>query len=83
VNTDNDYWKWKKATKKFKNDKFQVYPVESNVYIQSFSDYFNATRNGETSMLMSKKGLVGAKIDLNKQSIEEIKTIVRQELSRK
>ncbi len=83
VNTDNDYWKWKKAVKKFKSDKFQVYPVESNTYIQSFSDYFNAARNGETSMLMSKKGLVGAKIELNKQSVEEIKTVIRQELSRK
>ncbi|MEY4903205.1 MAG: hypothetical protein RLZZ292_1020, partial [Bacteroidota bacterium] len=83
INTDTDYLKWRKATKKFRRDPNQVFINEANTYSKSFIEYFDAKKQETSGLLIDKKGNLVSKFDLTKLSMPEITEKVKKALTEK
>ncbi len=83
INTDTDYLKWRKATRKFRRDPNQVFINENNTYSKSFIEYFDAQKQETNGLLVDKKGNLTSKLDLTKLSIPEVTEKVKAALGRK
>jgi peroxiredoxin len=55
VNTDAEYGKWKKAMRRQRRDKYNVFVNDANTYVQNFNDYFGKNQN-KGDVIIDKKG---------------------------
>ncbi len=56
INTDKNIGEWRKAVKKFKKDKYQVFGNDANTYTQNIYQYFELNSTNATKIIMDKKG---------------------------
>ncbi len=80
VNIDNDPLLWRKAIKKYKKDKYQLFGSDNNVYSKNLSDLLSLKQEA-LKVVVDKGGFVAKKLDKNATD-EALKTVLKTELAR-
>ena len=80
INIDNDPLLWRKAVKKYKKDKYQLFGNDTNVYAKNLSDLL-LLKQDALKVVIDKQGSVAKKLDKNATD-EAVKTVLRTELAK-
>ena len=80
INIDNDPLLWRKAVKKYKKDKYQLFGNDTNVYAKNLSDLL-LLKQDALKVVIDKQGAVAKKLDKNATN-EAVKAVLKTELAK-